>query len=152
MRNNKGFSLVELIVVIAIMAILAAVAIPTFATFIGKAQQASDVDFMAQIESAAELAFATKTDGVTEIDVELNTDNTIKSITVKIGTTPYKFTKNGNAIVDDYEGSDKTIEAALTDFKAVADFSYKFQAGEKALKSENWNSTWKINGKTASSN
>ena len=30
MKNNKGFSLVELIVVIAIMAILAAVAIPTF--------------------------------------------------------------------------------------------------------------------------
>ena len=71
MRNNKGFSLVELIVVIAIMAILAAVAIPTFATFIGKAQVASDVDFMAQVNSAAELAYATETAGITSIVVTI---------------------------------------------------------------------------------
>lgn len=41
-KNNKGFSLVELIVVIAIMAILAAIAIPTFAHFINKANEAAD--------------------------------------------------------------------------------------------------------------
>ena len=56
--NNKGFSLVELIVVIAIMAILAAVAIPTFAGFINKANVASDVDFVNNAEYAAELAYA----------------------------------------------------------------------------------------------
>lgn len=54
--NNKGFSLVELIVVIAIMAILAAVAIPTFATFITKAQDASNVQEVADLAYAAELA------------------------------------------------------------------------------------------------
>ena len=54
--NNKGFSLVELIVVIAIMAILAAVAIPTFATFITKAQDASNVQEVADLAYAADLA------------------------------------------------------------------------------------------------
>lgn len=49
MRNNKGFSLVELIVVIAIMAILAAIAIPTFAHFITKANQASDDELLHNI-------------------------------------------------------------------------------------------------------
>ena len=49
MKNNKGFSLVELIVVIAIMAILAAVAIPTFAHFITKANQASDDELLHNI-------------------------------------------------------------------------------------------------------
>ena len=49
MKNNKGFSLVELIVVIAIMAILAAVAIPTFAHFINKAHEASDNDLLNNI-------------------------------------------------------------------------------------------------------
>ena len=54
--NNKGFSLVELIVVIAIMAILAAVAIPTFAGFITKAQDASNVQEVADLAYAADLA------------------------------------------------------------------------------------------------
>ena len=58
MKNNKGFSLVELIVVIAIMAILAAVAIPTFATFITKAQDASGVQEVADLVYAAKLACA----------------------------------------------------------------------------------------------
>ena len=57
--NNKGFSLVELIVVIAIMAILAAVAIPTFAVFINKANFGADRDFMEQAKYAVELAYAT---------------------------------------------------------------------------------------------
>ena len=48
-KNNKGFSLVELIVVIAIMAILAAIAIPTFAHFIKKANQASDDELLHNI-------------------------------------------------------------------------------------------------------
>ena len=41
-NNNKGFSLVELIVVIAIMAILAAVAVVGFSVFIPKAQEQAD--------------------------------------------------------------------------------------------------------------
>ncbi|MBQ7379711.1 MAG: prepilin-type N-terminal cleavage/methylation domain-containing protein [Clostridia bacterium] len=49
MKNNKGFSLVELIVVIAIMAILAAIAIPTFAHFITKANEASDAELLNNI-------------------------------------------------------------------------------------------------------
>ena len=55
--NNKGFSLVELIVVIAIMAILAAVAIPTFAGFITKANKASDESFMNDLEYAVTLSY-----------------------------------------------------------------------------------------------
>ena len=56
MRNNKGFSLVELIVVIAIMAILAAVAVAGFSLYIPKAQQASDKQLISDIEYAMTLA------------------------------------------------------------------------------------------------
>ncbi|MBQ7379734.1 MAG: type II secretion system protein [Clostridia bacterium] len=58
MKKNKGFSLVELIVVIAIMAILAAVAIPTFSMFIRKAQEASDLAYMRGVERIIKLAYA----------------------------------------------------------------------------------------------
>jgi len=56
MKNNKGFSLVELIVVIAIMAILAAVAVIGVSVYIPKAQQASDKQLVSDIEYAIHLA------------------------------------------------------------------------------------------------
>ena len=57
MKNNKGFSLVELIVVIAIMAILAAVAVIGVSVYIPKAQQASDKQLVSDIEYALILAY-----------------------------------------------------------------------------------------------
>ena len=72
--NNKGFSLVELIVVIAIMAILAAVAIPTFATFITKANVASDVSFVNDLTYAAKLAHTATGGSVTNVQVEVDED------------------------------------------------------------------------------
>ena len=41
MKNKKGFTIVELVIVIAVIAILAAVLIPTFSTVIAKANQSS---------------------------------------------------------------------------------------------------------------
>ncbi len=41
MKNRKGFTIVELVIVIAVIAILAAVLIPTFSGVIGKANQSS---------------------------------------------------------------------------------------------------------------
>ena len=56
MKSNKGFSLVELIVVIAIMAIIAGVAIPVYTTYIDKADKAVVDQLKADAEYAAELA------------------------------------------------------------------------------------------------
>lgn len=56
-NNNKGFSLVELIVVIAIMAILAAVAVVSFSLYIPKAQQAGDKQTISDVEDALTLYF-----------------------------------------------------------------------------------------------
>lgn len=55
-NNNKGFSLVELIVVIAIMAILAAVAVVGVSVYIPKAQQAADEQLASDIEYLLDLA------------------------------------------------------------------------------------------------
>ena len=58
-KNNKGFSLVELIVVIAIMAILAAVAVIGVSVYIPKAQQANDKQLAADVMYAMNLAMQT---------------------------------------------------------------------------------------------
>ena len=53
--GNKGFSLVELIVVIAIMAILVGVAVPVYTSYIEKAQKASDEQYLSDVVYSAQL-------------------------------------------------------------------------------------------------
>lgn len=52
-KNEKGFTLIELIVVIAILAILAAIAIPRLAGFTENARQGTDKEKAALIANAA---------------------------------------------------------------------------------------------------
>ncbi len=54
--GNKGFSLVELIVVIAIMAVLVGVLAPTLIKNIEKSRESKDAQNCEQIKSSAEIA------------------------------------------------------------------------------------------------
>lgn len=56
MKNNKGFSLVELIIVIAIMAILVGVMAPQLIRYIEKTKESSDVQLLDTVRSAVTTA------------------------------------------------------------------------------------------------
>ena len=58
MKKNKGFSLVELIIVIAIMAILAAAIAPALIRYIDKSRRADDVTAAGTINSSLTAALA----------------------------------------------------------------------------------------------
>lgn len=58
MKKNKGFSLVELIIVIAIMAILAAAIAPALIRYIDKSRKASDISTAGTIQTAVQAAMA----------------------------------------------------------------------------------------------
>lgn len=65
--NNKGFSLIELIVVIAIMAILAVTLAPRLMHYVEKANKASDQEAVNTIYTAAKLAYAQYPAGFTSL-------------------------------------------------------------------------------------
>ncbi len=56
MKNNKGFSLVELIIVIAIMAVLIGVLAPQYLRYVEKSKKQADLSAVGQIFDAAKVA------------------------------------------------------------------------------------------------
>ncbi len=78
-RNNKGFSLVELIIVIAIMAILAGVLAPQFVKYINRSRKSTDIQNAQQMATALSTEFADteRTDAVAQQTV--NDTNSAKA-------------------------------------------------------------------------
>ena len=58
--NNKGFSLVELIVVIAIMAVLVGVLAPQFIKYVEKSRQSTDIQNVDSIRTVVEAYYSDK--------------------------------------------------------------------------------------------
>ncbi len=79
--NNKGFSLVELIIVIAIMAILAGALAPALISYVAKSRRSTTVSNAQTIASAIQSAIS---DEAVLDDIETNYTT--------IGATPIQFT------------------------------------------------------------
>ena len=70
-KNNKGFSLVELIVVIAIMAVLVGVLAPQLIKYVEKSRESTDIQTCDNIVTAMKTYYADK-ENAGETSVTLN--------------------------------------------------------------------------------
>lgn len=100
--NNKGFSLVELIIVIAIMAVLVGVLAPQFLKYVEDSRVQKDESAAAEVLNAVKIALSVE-------DVYKEAANG-ETVAVSDGT----ITVNGNTKLDDE--LKKTITASEIDF------------------------------------
>ena len=101
---NKGFTLIELMIVVAIVAILAAIALPAYQTYTKKAKFTEIIQATSPYKTAVEVCIfknGSETDCTAESNGVPSTDgvtgNYLSSITVTGGV----ITATGNSDVDD---------------------------------------------------
>ena len=89
--KNKGFSLVELIIVIAIMAILAAAIAPALIRYIDKSRRGDDVQAAATINTAVTATLANE-DAYDEVATMMNGTSVISSATANVAGSTFAGT------------------------------------------------------------
>ena len=77
-KDNKGFTLVELVIVIAILAILVGLLAPQYTKYVEKSRKSADVNNMDELIKAVE---------VYEIDHASKTTGTVRNVTITLSKT-----------------------------------------------------------------
>ncbi len=114
--TNKGFSLVELIIVIAIMAVLVGVLAPQFLKYVERSRKATDVDNMQAVITAIQVYAA-------DPDVTTNKIQASKNATLTFATAGLTVAGDNSTAVDAALTSasiDKTnLKMKSTDYSSI---------------------------------
>ena len=92
-KNNKGFTLVELVIVIAILAILVGLLAPQYTKYVEKSRKAADADNLEEMVKAVQV-YEADTDSTTALatksyDITMTTNNTTVPDELKPAMTEY---------------------------------------------------------------
>ncbi|MCQ2536871.1 MAG: type II secretion system GspH family protein [Lachnospiraceae bacterium] len=121
-KNNKGFSLVELIVVVLIMAIIAVALAPQVMKWVNNARISADVQSYDSLVSNVQLAYTTKSDVYTNCSGETYTVTLSATGTTVTGGTDTKrktLTDEMTALVGDWAGVKAKVKKATYTFTVI---------------------------------
>lgn len=129
--GNKGFSLVELIVVIAIMAVLVGVLAPTLIKNIEKSRESKDAQNCEQIKSAAEIALQNETAYSDNVPTGTSAaDKLLVTIKSSSGATDVTVNAAGTEFKTEFDGQIDTSKTKLTS-KKYKDAEIKINVNNK---------------------
>ena len=133
--NNKGFSLVELIVVIAIMAVLVGVLAPTFTKYVEQSRRSTDIQNAEAIKTAvlADLADGTITGTGTGVTVDKTSPAVCPSAIADVPTIQGSISK-GSKFTMDYNATAGTCKVYASGYEltnATDAASYKTATAAK---------------------
>jgi len=121
MNAQKGFTLIELMIVIAIIGILAAIAIPAYQTYTKKAKFTEVVLAASSVKSAVDVCFQTRGNGA---DAAID-DGEVCSTDGKVGADLEGAAAGTHVSSVTYEDGKIT---ATSNTATVGDFNYTLQA------------------------
>lgn len=106
--NNKGFSLIELIIVIAIMAVLVAIIAPNLTKYLGKSKDSTDKKNLDEIESTLKTC-------ITSFEMDHSDFITSAGTSVTVGWTSTGCSISGTSNDTDAKNIiDEAIDASKT--------------------------------------
>ena len=105
-KNNKGFTLAELLIVVAIIAVLVAIAIPVFTSQLEKSREATD---MSNLRAAYAEVMATYLANGAKVGTTSST-NCQATVTARQTQTSWQNTENGKLYVR-VNGKEESITA-----------------------------------------
>ncbi|MGO4719836.1 pilin [Stenotrophomonas sp. 2MCAF14_2] len=108
MKNQKGFTLIELMIVVAIIAILAAIALPMYQDYVAKSQTAAGLAEVTSGKTAAEVALNEGKDFADPADIGLKVSTRCPTVTVK-GTASSGAASIACTLAGNSQVKDKTI-------------------------------------------
>ena len=128
-ENNKGFSLVELIIVIAIMAVLVGVLAPQFIKYVESSKQSTDIQNAAEIRAAVE-AYVAESAPSANITVSISSDG--KKIEVAGGNVGTALDEVGLSASTALKSTGWTASSSVATYN-VATFKWAAADGTSAV-------------------
>lgn len=131
-KDNKGFSLVELIIVIAIMAILVGVVGTQVIPYINKSKESKDFQIVSSFGTAAMTAYSSNADKISTAADKISTASTISFNVYATGLTGDAATLQ-TAIQDLTYSTFPSTKFKSTKGKTITDITITYDFGAKTI-------------------